>query len=514
MNPNYTVLGRNGYVLKKGHVYPSIFIEELKTELTVAPKDTGYNIPRKFRLYHETPKGDLVFPRFYGQDRLGAPNRVLFRKNKPREYTFAGKLRKEQLEPATAILNALSNRGGGILSVKTGGGKTMMAVYCIYKLQCTAIVVVNKVELVKQWKREIVKFIPNARVGEIRGDIFDVDCKDVVIGMVNTLSMKKFPAKVFDVFDFLIVDECHTVGSEIFHQCMPRLRCPYTLGLSATPERDDGLMQVVKWFMGDVVYKSKDKIDSKLDVLVNVVKYKGKKEYATELIAFNEKPNIAKMLNVMCEDPVRTDILVWTITELYNQHKDRNILVLADRKKLLKTLKKRLSDMGMSVELFIGEMKAGEFEEAKKKRIILGSYQICGTGFNLPKLNTLVMATPRKKVEQMVGRILRKQHDIHPVVVDLWDTFSIFQYMGAARMRFYKELKRTQIHGLKFTPELYPRKSVEKVPRLMDLCSRVVYDNKIKYKERKMPERFKDLRFLWEQELMVEKNIVIQYNGN
>lgn len=504
MNPNYTVLGRNGYVLKKGHVYPPIFIDELKTELTVAPKDNGYGLPRKFRLYQETRRGDIVFPRFYGQNRLGVPNRVAFKSNEQRDYKFAGKLRKEQLKPATAILEALSTQGGGILSVKTGGGKTMLAIYCMYKLQCTSIVVVNKVELVKQWKKEIVKFIPNARVGEIRGDIFDVHEKDIVVGMVNTLSMKNFPCKVFDIFDFLVVDECHTVASEIFHQCMPRLRCPYTLGLSATPDRDDGLMQVVKWFLGDIVYKSKDKVDSKLDVLVNVVKYRGKKEYASELIAFNEKPNIAKMLNVMCEDATRTNILVWIITELYNQHEDRNILVLADRKKLLKTLKKRLVDLGMSAELFIGEMKTEEYEEAKKKRIILGSYQICGTGFNLPKLNTLVMATPRKKVEQMVGRILRKQHDIHPVVVDLWDTFSIFQYMGAARVRFYKELSRTQMHGLKFTPSLYPGKKTKGIPSLLQMCSQVIMDSGIKYKERKMPQQFKDIRFLSEQKLLLE----------
>lgn len=444
-NPNKIVLGRNGYVLKKGHIFPSMFIDEIKDELTVSAKENGYTVPRKFRLFCVTMKGDLILPRYYGLDKLGPPNKTRFGNNPDRKYVFAGKLRKDQVPPAKAILEALSTRGGGILSMATGCGKTALALYCIYKLQACTIVIVNRIELVKQWKREIALFLPGASIGEIRGDVLDIEGKDIVIGMVNTVSMKKFHSRVFDKFDFLVVDECHCVASEIFHQCMPKIRTPYTLGLSATPERVDGLMRVVEWFLGRVVFESKEKINSELDVIVNVLKYRGPEKYASELIAFNEKPNIAAMTNLLGEDPQRTELLVWTIKELYQENK-REILVLADRKKLLRTLKEKLDALEMSCDLFIGDLKEEDYTRAKEKRVILGSYQICGTGFNLPKLNTLVLATPRKRVEQMLGRILRKQHDIHPVVVDVWDTFSIFEYMGMARARFYKGLGKVRLN--------------------------------------------------------------------
>ena len=499
--PNLTILGRNGYILKKGHIFPPLFIEELRAELVVSAKDNGYATPKKFRLYAENRKGDLILPRYYALDKLGEPVKTIFKYNPERKFEFAGKLRKEQIPPAKAVLEALNTRGGGILSIATGGGKTALAIYCMYKLQASTIVIVNRVELVKQWKREIGNFLPNARIGEIRGEILDVEEKDVVVAMVNTVSMKKFPDSIFNGFDFLVVDECHTVASEIFHQCMPKIRTPYTLGLSATPERSDGLMNVVMWFMGDIVYKSKDKINSKLDVMVNCIKYKGTREYASELIAFNEKPNIAKMMNLMCDDPSRNKVLLWAIMELYKDPR-REILVLADRKKLLKGLKKKLDELGVSCGLFIGEMKSEDYEETKKTRVILGSYQICGTGFNLPKLNSLIMATPRKKVEQMVGRILRKQHEIHPVVVDLWDTFSIFQHMGAARVRFYKSLEKVELHALKFKPDNCPHiKDTKKIKTLLEMCSKIVIDNDVKYTERRMPNKFREYRDLWEQKL-------------
>jgi superfamily II DNA or RNA helicase len=445
---NETILGRSGYILKKGHIFPPSFIEEIKTELSVSAKENGYSVPKKFRLFDQTKHGDLILPRYYALKKLGTPSSKTFAPNPRRFMEFCGKLRRSQVPPAKAIIEALKDKGGGLLCLHTGGGKTALALYCAYKLQAKTIVIVNRVELVKQWRREIAVFLGGAKVGEIRGDVFDIANADIVIAVVNTISMKKFPQDAFDCFDFLIVDECHNVASEIFHQCMPKIRTPYTLGLSATPERSDGLMKVVVWFLGDIVFQSQEKINSSLNVLINVVQYQGAPKYATELIANNEKPNIAKMLNIMASDPERTGIILRIIKELYSNPL-REVLILGDRKKLLRDIKTRLDEMDIDSDLFVGALKDHEYERAKGKRVILGTYQICGTGFNLPKLNSLIMVTPRKHVEQMIGRILRKQHKIHPVVVDIWDTFSIFKYMGAARMRFYQSLDKVSIFKLK-----------------------------------------------------------------
>jgi len=442
-----TELSRSGYILKTGHMYPEMFIDDIKKDLSVAPKENGYNLPRIFRVYYERLNGDLVMPRYYGLKKLGTPNDNLFKRRTNtnfKEITFNGKLREAQVEPTQCILTALSNIGGGILSLQTGGGKTAIAIFCINKLKARTIVIVNRVELVKQWKRELARFLPLANIGELRGDIDTSVGAHVVVAMINTVSMRDFKPEFFDNFDLLILDECHCMASEIFSSAMPKIRTPWTIGLSATPERKDGLMKVVEYFMGDIVYKSENKINSKLSVNVKFIKYKGPREFTCELLNGSNKPNTSLMLNRIAENPHRTELILNEIKEIVADPL-RHILVLADRKKLLKTLHKQLTDLKISCGLFIGEMKEEEYLQSKKQQVILGSYQICGTGFNLPSLNTLILATPRSSIEQMVGRILRQEHNINPLVIDIADMFSLYLYMAKKRMRFYEEQQGIKI---------------------------------------------------------------------
>jgi len=445
-----TELGRNGYTLKAGHAFPEAFINDIKKDLSVAPKDNGYNLPRIFRVYYERTNGDLVMPRYYALKKLGKPNNNLFKRRSNTDFTnvkFNGKLRQAQVEPASAILNALGNIGGGILSLQTGGGKTAIAIFCINKLKARTIVIVNRVELVKQWKRELARFLPFAHIGELRGDIDTSKDAHVVVAMINTISMKDFKADFFGNFDLLVLDECHCMASEIFSSAMPKIRTPWTIGLSATPERRDGLMKVVEYFMGDIVYKSDSKINSKKDVIVRFIKYKGPREFSAERLSANGKPNTSLMLTMIGDNPDRTTLIINQIIEI-TKDKRRHILVLADRKKLLKNLHKKLTELDISCGLFIGEMKEEEYVQSKTKQVVLGSYQICGTGFNLPSLNTLIMATPRSAIEQMVGRILRQEHEIEPLVIDIADMFSLYVYMAKKRMKFYDEQKEIKVQEI------------------------------------------------------------------
>lgn len=452
-----TLIDRRGYVLKSGHKLPESFIEEIKEELTASPKENGYSASRKFRLYKKDKHNNLILPKHYGLKKLGLPTINLLKSNPPNppSIKFNGKLRRNQIEPTKAMLTAFSTTKGGVLSLSTGMGKTALSLYFVAKLRKKTLVIVNRVELIKQWKGECLNFLPQARVGEIQGNIRNTADCDVVIAMVNTLSMQKFPPRFFNQFDFLIVDECHTIASEIFHSCLPKIITPYTLGLSATPFRNDGLFDVITHYLGKVVFQSSNKINSELGVITNIYRYKGKPKYTEELTTANAKPNTAKMCNNIASDPDRTYIITHLI---YSLPLDREILVLADRKFLLKSLQKRLARCNIDAGLFIGGMTSEELETSKTKRVILGSYQICGTGFNLPKLNTVLLATPRKNIDQMVGRILRKQHPIHPLVIDIADEFSIYKFMTRARVNYYKSANNLThfTHKIETTTDIPP----------------------------------------------------------
>lgn len=448
-NIEFSQLGKNGYILKSNHPYPDNFIDEVVNELTVSPKDNGYGKVKAFHLYRYDKFGNWSFPRYYGLKKFGPPDNFLFRSGKPLNFEFKLKIRPEQIEPINCVLNGFKENGGGILSARTGLGKTICAIYCISKLKCKTIVIVNRVELIRQWKRELERCLSNIKVGEIRGEIFDIDNKDIVIGMVNTLSMKKYNAKKFRNFDLLIVDECHNVASEVFHLCLPKIQTKYTLGLSASPYRKDGLFNVVEWFLGPVVFKSDNNIDSKMKVIVNFIRYSVKSRYAvTQFSVSNQKPNISGMINNIANNPERTNFIVECIKWILRNNNEtetekRKILLMSDRKILLRNLNDKLNELNISNGLYIGDMKPEEYQITKEKDVILGTYSICGTGFDLPALNTLILGTPRTDILQIVGRILRKQHEINPLILDIVDEFSIFKFQGRARMRYYEKNKLT-----------------------------------------------------------------------
>jgi len=68
----------------------------------------------------------------------------------------------------------------------------------------------------------------------------------------------------------------------------------------------------------------------------------------------------------------------------------------------------------------------------------VATYPMCRQGFDKPRLDTLVMATPVTALEQIVGRILRVHPDKQaPLVVDVVDPYSLFAGEARKRARQY-----------------------------------------------------------------------------
>ena len=94
---------------------------------------------------------------------------------------------------------------GGIISIRCGGGKTVLALHIISVLKKT-IVVVHKDFLMTQWRDRILEFLPDAKIGKIQQDTIDIEGKDIVLAMVQSLSMKVNDDGVFDTFGLAIFD--------------------------------------------------------------------------------------------------------------------------------------------------------------------------------------------------------------------------------------------------------------------------------------------------------------------
>ena len=80
-----------------------------------------------------------------------------------------------------------------------------------------------------------------------------------------------------------------------------------------------------------------------------------------------------------------------------------------------------------------------ELKESESKDVVFGTYAMAKEGLDIPSLNTLILGSPVGDVEQAVGRILRKQQDVYPIVIDLVDS-AIFNAQGM-KERFYSKNK-------------------------------------------------------------------------
>jgi superfamily II DNA or RNA helicase len=291
-----------------------------------------------------------------------------------------------------------------------------------------------------QWVERISDFLPNSRIGKIQGDVVDNQNKDIVIGMIQSISMKQYPLDLFDSFGFVILDESHRCPSRVFSKALAKINCTYMLGLSATPNRKDGLTKVLKWFIGDIIFQriGKSALNSELIRYVYCCK---DEVYSKELTGCYGKLNSAGMINNIASFMPRTHFIVAKIVECIREN-NRQVLILSDRKEQLRDIERAMAEKGIEIGYYIGGMKQSALELSTKKLAILATYQMAAEGLDIATIDTIVLATPKTDIEQAVGRIRPKTGDSErntPLVIDIVDEFSIFENQAFKRLAFYKK---------------------------------------------------------------------------
>jgi superfamily II DNA or RNA helicase len=237
------------------------------------------------------------------------------------------------------------------------------------------------------------------------------------------------------------VDECHHIASEGFSQAVPKLTSKYMLGLSATPERKDRLMHVIHWFLGPLLYVSNtaEKVDDKVNV--EVYEFEGDEKHNEIIYNHAGVMFSTLMVNKVAENSERNKLLVSILEDVFDDE-DRQILVLSDRVEHVKALYGLLPDrLREKAGILARGMKPAVREEfCSQKRILIATYQLCREGFDVATLNTLMLATSRPDVDQIVGRILRvekSKRTTHPLILDIVDT--PFRRQFQERLKLYKD---------------------------------------------------------------------------
>ena len=443
-------IGKRGYIIRKKFL-TELQIKEIKNDLTVRPfTNNDYGVQEEpFKIYLENDS-KLYLPKFYGIEKFGKPDIDILPEGADITISFNLELKEEQKLPALKTMEAYKNNGGGILSLPCGFGKTILALYFIAQLKKKTLVIVHKEFLMNQWIERITLALPDAKVGIIQGDKFQVEGKDIVIGMLQTLSMKEFSDDSFDDFGHVIIDECHTIPSRVFSKALMKVNSKYSLGISATPKRNDGLMKILTYSIGNIFYS----IKSNEKNVVKVERYLLESEdenYNNEVLNFRSKPLIATMINNISDCRKRTELIINKVITEIRLNEKRQILILSDRRQQLEDMYKKINEIGdISCGYYIGGLKKDVLKENEKCRILLGTYPMASTGLDIPSLNGLVLATPRSDIIQSIGRIDRIIHtDIEPLIIDICDQFSLFENQCRKRFTIYKK-KRYMIQDITY----------------------------------------------------------------
>jgi hypothetical protein len=315
---------------------------------------------------------------------------------------------------------------------------TVMALKIISLLKKKTLIVVHKEFLMNQWIERAAEFIPSAKIGKIQGPVFDVEGKDVVIGMLQTLYDRNFPENAFEPFGLTIIDEVHRIGSEQFSKTLLRVITPNMLGISATVDRKDGLSRVLHMFIGDKIYSEERKEED--PVCVRAIEYiTGDPDFLETEYDFRGNVKHSTMISKLCTFGPRSDFIVKVLQDLIKENGEKQIMVLCHNRSLLTYLYTAILHRGFATTgYYVGGMKQADLQETELKQIVLATYAMAAEALDIKSLSTLVMVTPKTDIIQSVGRILRVKHE-NPIIVDIVDKHDSFQNQWKKRKTFYRK---------------------------------------------------------------------------
>ena len=495
MNTNVNIhicITREGTYIKNTEELPHKVIKRIQKYFTISNKNIMGYFDHTSAWYYK--KNILYIPRFGSFslskifDNITWDNKIRSKNSVPNikcNVEFSGNqeiIFDKIMNTQFSSENVKNGRAGLILNLQAGHGKTFLALYLIGILKCRTLVVTHNSSILDQWVELIKKYLPDSSCGQYYGK--KKIPGDITVGVINSLVMDEIykapPEEFYNEFDFVILDEVHEYCSKTRRKIYKIANPTYMLGLSATPdERTDSLDKINHWGCGDILVASAIPGYTIKNIpfkgCVTSVYYSGPEIYTKQIII--EKTELTStplMIGQLCEDPYRLNMIISLILECHD--KKLNTLVLADRRKYLEDIRLKLEELKQDSFILtekseldqlapirlVGGSTAAEFDEAKlSKNIILSTFQFMGTGCSIPKLNALVLATPRKtKGIQFVNRIFRlgSNYKIERQIFDIIDTRTSLKSQWYERRKYYDEqrfeIKKRKISFEEFAANL------------------------------------------------------------
>lgn len=327
---------------------------------------------------------------------------------------FNGELSAQQKKAVTA----LTKSDIGVLVAPPGAGKTVMGCAMIAERKAPALILVHRMPLLEQWRAQIAKFlgIDSKKIGAFGGtrkkQTYEVD-----VGMLPTFAKIKNPEEVLSQYGHIIIDECHHIPAVSFEAVLKKIPARYVLGLTATPYRKDGHQAIIHMQCGPIRHELKEVDGPKLTkrVIVRETSFKMPEDVGPQ-------PAIHLVWEKLIADPDRLEIVADDLRS--SLEAGRFPLVISERKEHLALLSRVFDEKMASLKVKGFVLTGGMGKKARAttlaeiqaapdsgiKPYVLATGSFIGEGFDLPALDTLIIAMPvsfKGKLIQYAGRLHR-----------------------------------------------------------------------------------------------------------
>jgi superfamily II DNA or RNA helicase len=410
--------------------------EKINDELKIEIESNSNIFPNKVIQPFDLINNDIYLPFAFAIQELEL-KRPLRNEYPQIKLIFEGVLRPEQKVVKEEAISFLTKTGSIIVSAYPGFGKTLLAINLSSSIKLKTLIIVNKIVLIKQWEESILKFCPTASIQKLTAKSKMKDCDFYIMNAINVEKMGK---NFFKDIGNLIVDEAHLIMAETLVKSL-KFICPrYLIGLSATPYRNDGLNLMLDFYFGtNKIIREMNREHIVYMVNTGFVPTVEKME--------NGKLNWGLVLQSQSEDEDRNILII----NIIKKFEDRSILVLTKRVEQGKFLMNKLKELDEDVTSLLGDQQ----DYNRESRILVGTTSKCGTGFDHPKLDTLILAADIDAYFiQVLGRIFRRK-DTVPIVFDLVDNNGVLIKHFKNRKEVYNKIGGKIVSFNKKFPEFF-----------------------------------------------------------
>ncbi len=376
---------------------------------------------------------------------------------------FIGELKESQVFAVEKLLSY----DNGILNAATAFGKTVVCCNVIAQRKVSTLILLQSSALMEQWEEALEKFLhideelpeyetPTGRkkkrksvIGKLQG-AHDSTTGIIDLAMVGSVCKNGEYHRRLKEYGLILVDECHHAASDTIVDILQEADAKYVYGVTATPFRGDGLEKINDMLLGPIRYRYTSKDRAKEQGIAHLVYPRFTRAVAPRFSQDKMHPNEAYEIIRNNED--RDELIIRDVKQCVED--GRTPVVLSKYVEHSQRLYQRLINYADKVFLLSGSNSKKEHKEILKQMsqvtpgesmILVATGKLIGEGFDYPRLDTLIMATPvawKGVVEQYAGRLNRDYDGKKSVIIyDYVDShISMFDRMYHKRLKAYKQI--------------------------------------------------------------------------